>query len=176
MSLGRTDPLMRGRRSRRRLVLAVLALSALVASTSSATAAGIDGKQAHGNDRWIVKKIRGMTLEEKVGQLFVAKVNGQSANTTDPADVAANQRDLVSALLGSGKPVVLVATRNPYDIASFPQAATYLATYSWTKPAMQAVGRILVGEVNPVARLPVRIPAADNPEATLYPFGFGLGY
>jgi len=70
----------------------------------------------------------------------------------------------------------LVATRNPYDIASFPQAATYVATYSWTKPAMQALGRILLGEVNPVGRLPVRIPAADNPEATLYPFGFGLGY
>jgi beta-N-acetylhexosaminidase len=105
-----------------------------------------------------------------------AQANDVVVVATSNASGSATQRDLVSALLGSGKPVVLVATRNPYDIASFPQAATYLATYSWTKPAMQAVGRILVGEVNPVGRLPVRIPAADNPEATLYPFGFGLGY
>jgi beta-N-acetylhexosaminidase len=105
-----------------------------------------------------------------------AQANDVVVVATSNASGSATQRDLVSALLGSGKPVVLVATRNPYDIASFPQAATYLATYSWTKPAMQALGRILVGEVNPVGRLPVRIPAADNPEATLYPFGFGLGY
>jgi beta-N-acetylhexosaminidase len=105
-----------------------------------------------------------------------AQANDVVVVATSNASGSATQRDLVSALLGSGKPVVLVATRNPYDIASFPQAATYLATYSWTKPAMRAVGRILVGEVNPVGRLPVRIPAADNPEATLYPFGFGLGY
>ena len=105
-----------------------------------------------------------------------AQANDVVVVATSNASGSATQRDLVSALLASGKPVVLVATRNPYDIASFPQAATYVATYSWTKPAMQALGRILVGEVNPVGRLPVRIPAADNPEATLYPFGFGLGY
>ena len=32
-----------------------------------------------------------MTLREKVGQLFVAKVYGESADTTSPDDVAANQ-------------------------------------------------------------------------------------
>jgi beta-N-acetylhexosaminidase len=105
-----------------------------------------------------------------------AQANDVVVVATSNASGSATQRDLVSALLASGKPVVLVATRNPYDIASFPQAATYVATYSWTKPAMQALGRILLGELNPVGRLPVRIPAADNPEATLYPFGFGLGY
>jgi beta-N-acetylhexosaminidase len=95
--------------------------------------------------------------------------------TANAADSAA-QRNLVNALIETGKPVVLVATRNPYDIASLTRASTYIASYSWTAPAMQAVGRALVGEVNPRGRLPVRIPAAGDPNSTLYPFGYGLGF
>jgi len=95
---------------------------------------------------------------------------------TSNASGSASQRDLVTALLGTGKPVVLVATRNPYDIASLTQAPTYLATYSWSKPSIQAVARVLLGDVGPAGRLPVRIPAAEDPATTLYPFGFGIGY
>jgi beta-N-acetylhexosaminidase len=95
---------------------------------------------------------------------------------TSNASGSESQRSLVNALLDTGKPVVLVATRNPYDIASLPQAPTYIATYSWTSPSMQAVARVLLGETNPVGKLPVRIPAADDPNTTLYPYGFGLGY
>jgi beta-N-acetylhexosaminidase len=105
-----------------------------------------------------------------------AQANDVVVVATSNAAGSAAQRDLVSALLGTGKPVVLVATRNPYDIASLPQAPTYVASYSWAKPAMQAVGRVLFGDVDPVGKLPVRIPAADDPNTTLYPFGFGLGY
>ncbi len=46
---------------------------------------------AAAQDRWIDNTLRGMTLEEKVGQLFVANVYGRTANTKDPADVSANQ-------------------------------------------------------------------------------------
>jgi beta-N-acetylhexosaminidase len=95
---------------------------------------------------------------------------------TSNASGSESQRNLVNALLATGKPVVLVATRNPYDIASLPQAPTYIATYSWTAPSMQAVARALLGETNPVGKLPVRIPATDDPNTTLYPYGFGLGY
>jgi beta-N-acetylhexosaminidase len=95
---------------------------------------------------------------------------------TSNASGSAAQRNLVDALLGSEKPVVLAATRNPYDIAALTQAPTYIASYSWTAPSMQAVARVLLGETNPVGKLPVRIPAADDPNVTLYPYGHGLGY
>jgi beta-N-acetylhexosaminidase len=105
-----------------------------------------------------------------------AEANDVIVVVTSNATGSESQRNLVNALLGTGKPVVLVAARNPYDIAVLTQTPTYIASYSWTKPSMQAVGRVLLGEVDPSGRLPVRIPAASDPATTLYPFGFGIGY
>ena len=68
------------------LTKALLLISLAAALLVPASAAGADD----GNRR-IANKIRGMTLEDKVGQLFVANVYGESADTTSPADVAANQ-------------------------------------------------------------------------------------
>jgi beta-N-acetylhexosaminidase len=97
--------------------------------------------------------------------IVVTTVNSQSS---------ASQRTLVNALLATGKPVVIVATRNPYDIADFPGAPTFLATYSWEKPAMEATARVLFGRTDPTGKLPVTIPAADG--SVLYPYGHGLSY
>ena len=94
--------------------------------------------------------------------------------TTVNSASSASQRNLVNALLATGKPVVIVATRNPYDIADFPNAPTYLATYSWEKPAMEAAARVLFGRTHPRGKLPVTIPAADG--SVLYPYGHGLSY
>jgi beta-N-acetylhexosaminidase len=105
-----------------------------------------------------------------------AQANDLVVVTTSNASGSQSQRNLVNALLATGKPVVLVATRNPYDIAALIDAPTYVASYSWTKPSMQALARVLLGEVNPSGKLPVRIPKASDPAATLYPFGFGIGY
>ncbi|GAB3660725.1 glycoside hydrolase family 3 protein [Glycomyces tarimensis] len=42
--------------------------------------------------RWFVKRhLKDMSLEEKVGQLFVTYAYGETADTTDPDDVAANR-------------------------------------------------------------------------------------
>jgi beta-N-acetylhexosaminidase len=105
-----------------------------------------------------------------------AKTSHVVVVVTANASGSGRQRNLVGALIGTGKPVVVVAARNPYDIAHLAQTTTYVASYSWARPAMQAVAQVLVGRIKPAGRLPVRIPAADDPSTTLYPFGHGLGY
>ncbi|MGP4111540.1 glycoside hydrolase family 3 protein [Streptomyces sp. 4N509B] len=52
-----------------------------------------DGSAGERRD-WVAETLAGMTLEEKVGQLFVTYVNGETADTTRPEDVAANQERL----------------------------------------------------------------------------------
>ncbi|MPZ28636.1 MAG: glycoside hydrolase family 3 protein, partial [Micromonosporaceae bacterium] len=92
-----------------------------------------------------------------------------------PTASAAAQRALVTALLATGKPVVVSGMRNPYDISRLTEAATYLATYGFTAASMESLARVLFGEVDPVGKLPVTIPRADGTGA-LYPFGHGLSY
>jgi beta-N-acetylhexosaminidase len=79
-------------------------------------------------------------------------------------------------LLDTGKPLIVVAIWNPYDIAYFDEAATYLTIYGFRSVSVEALARALFGEVNPNGKLPVSIPAADDPETILYPFGHGLRY
>ncbi|WBQ06412.1 glycoside hydrolase family 3 protein [Kribbella sp. CA-293567] len=89
-------------------------------------------------------------------------------------DKQAKQQQLVRQLLATGKPVVVVAVRDPYDIAYFPAAPTYLATYSYADVSMESLAKVLYGEIAPAGKLPVGIPVAGDPSATLYPFGHGL--
>jgi beta-N-acetylhexosaminidase len=96
--------------------------------------------------------------------------------TTNKAWSSAGQKKLVRALLDTEKPVIVVATRDPYDIAYFTDAPTYVATYSYRAVAMESLARVLFGEVDPSGKLPVTIPTADDPNATLYPYGHGLSY
>ena len=98
-----------------------------------------------------------------------------AASTGQPTAGAAAQTRLVRALLATGKPVVVAAMRNPYDVASFPEAPTVLDTYGYTAGQIESLVRVLFGEVNPTGRLPVSIPRADG-TGELFPFGHGLGY
>jgi beta-N-acetylhexosaminidase len=90
--------------------------------------------------------------------------------------ISAGQQALVDDLLATGTPVVVLAVRDPYDIAYFTDAPTYVATYSYSPVSLEAVVRVLFGEVDPSGKLPVSIPAADDPDSELYPFGHGLSY
>jgi beta-N-acetylhexosaminidase len=101
-------------------------------------------------------------------ELTVVTTNGLRSNP--------QQRQLVEALRATAVPLVVVAVAEPYDIAYVPSVPTYLATYSYTAVALESLTRVLLGEVSPVGRLPVTIPAADSPDTALYPFGYGLGY
>ena len=97
------------------------------------------------------------------------------ASTGQPTAAAAAQTRLVRALLDTGKPVVVAAMRNPYDVASFPEAPTVLDTYGYTTHQVESLVRVIAGEVNPSGKLPVSIPRADG-SGELYPFGHGLRY
>ncbi|MEO3945425.1 beta-N-acetylhexosaminidase [Gorillibacterium sp. CAU 1737] len=60
----------------------------------------------------------------------------------------------------SGIRLVVVSTRNPYDLNEFPAIPTYLAAYENRPQAMESLARVLVGAVPARGRLPVTIAAA----------------
>ncbi|MGW1594250.1 glycoside hydrolase family 3 protein [Streptomyces sp. NPDC002343] len=106
-----------------------------------------------------------------------------AAGDTDAVVVAtynvtasSSQRTLVDRLLATGRPVAVVAIRNPYDIAQLPAVRACLATYCWTDVELRAAARVLAGRVAPRGRLPVPVQRADDPARVLYPVGHGLRY
>ena len=64
----------------------------------------------------------------------------------------------VHDLIGSHKPVTLVALGNPYLLRGFPDVSAYMATFSTTPPSETAAVRALFGELNIRGHLPVSIP------------------
>ncbi|MEV7628300.1 glycoside hydrolase family 3 N-terminal domain-containing protein [Actinoplanes sp. NPDC089786] len=99
----------------------------------------------------------------------VAAAQNQDLIVVSTMNANAAQQSLVRALLATGKPVVVAAVRNPYDIALFPEVKAYLASYGYTAASLESLTRVLFGEVDPVGKLPVAIPS-------LYPYGYGLSY
>lgn len=109
--------------------------------------------------------------------VVVSTNNVASINPTTglPTPSAAAQQAFVRALVATGTPVIVSGMRNPYDVSRLPEVSTYLATYSFTAHAIESLGGVLFGDINPAGRLPVTIPRADGSGA-LYPFGHGLRY
>ncbi|MEU1592292.1 glycoside hydrolase family 3 N-terminal domain-containing protein [Streptomyces sp. NPDC005708] len=87
-----------------------------------------------------------------------------------------SQRTLVNRLIATGKPVITIAVRNPYDVAQLPDVGACLATYSWTDVELRAAARVVAGRVKPHGRLPVPVQRADDPAQVLYPIGYGMSY
>jgi len=77
-----------------------------------------------------------------------------------------NQAEFVRQALKLGIPTVVVALRLPYDLAAFPEAQTYVCTYSILEPSMQALAKALFGKIAFRGQLPVSIPG-------LYAMRFG---
>jgi beta-N-acetylhexosaminidase len=94
--------------------------------------------------------------------------------TTSNAWADTSQQDLVNALLGTGKPVIVAAVAGPYDIAYFPSAPTYLATYGYQPVSVAALVDTLLG-TKPTGRLPVTVRTPDGTQV-LFPFGSGITY
>ncbi|MER5523018.1 glycoside hydrolase family 3 protein [Streptomyces sp. NPDC002677] len=108
----------------------------------------------------------------------VAAAQGVDAVVVGTYNVTAGsgQQRLVEQLVATGRPVVAVAVRNPYDIAQLPTVRACLASYAWTDVELRAAARVIAGRVAPRGRLPVPVQRADDPAQVLYPIGHGLTY
>jgi beta-N-acetylhexosaminidase len=91
------------------------------------------------------------------GQIIVAAYVTVSAYRGNVA-LAGNYPDFLNSLIAGKIPVTLVALGNPYLVRNFPNAATYLTTYSPTPTAETSLAKALFGEIPIGGRLPVSIP------------------
>ncbi len=69
---------------------------------------------------------------------------------------------LLTKLIASGKPMVLVALGNPYLLRNFPEVSAYLTTYSTVPPSEIAAVKALFGEIAVDGKLPITIPGIAN--------------
>ena len=102
-------------------------------------------------------------LDPESGDVEAARVAaaGRTAivGTVD-ATVHPGQAALVKALAADGVPVVAVALRTPFDLASYPGVGTYACSYGIQPPSIAALADALVGAVPFRGRLPVHLPTA----------------
>ncbi|MFG6120959.1 glycoside hydrolase family 3 protein [Thalassobacillus sp. B23F22_16] len=89
--------------------------------------------------------------------------------TAYTANTNSTQQQLVGELKAAEKEVVVASMRNPYDIMAFPEVDANVLTYGFRDISVEALAKVLTGEVNPTGKLPVTIPK-------LYEYGYGLSY
>jgi beta-N-acetylhexosaminidase len=87
----------------------------------------------------------------------------------------ASQLELVDQLIATGKPVVVAAVGTPYDVAYLPGARTFITSYSYQPPSLEAMVDAMFGEFDPGGKLPVTVTAPGSSNV-LYPFGAGIGF
>ena len=68
------------------------------------------------------------------------------------------QARLIKSLVKQRARLIAVAMRMPYDLAAYPEAATYICTYSVLPPAMEALADAIFGKIPFAGQLPVTIP------------------
>jgi beta-N-acetylhexosaminidase len=66
----------------------------------------------------------------------------------------ADQQSLARALAATGKPVVAVSLRGPYDAAAIPEVGTVVAVYGDRPIHLQAAAEALFGRLTPRGRVP----------------------
>ncbi|WP_019639131.1 beta-N-acetylhexosaminidase [Paenibacillus fonticola] len=87
---------------------------------------------------------------------------------TAEGEVSTGQISLIQGLNEiHGSSIIVVSTRNPYDINSFPEIGTYLCLYENRQYSLDALAKVLFGQLRPQGKLPVGL----NPR---FPIGHGL--
>ncbi|MNH74817.1 hypothetical protein D3C73_270370 [compost metagenome] len=105
----------------------------------------------------------------------ISHVTEQSANYdqivmvtyTSEGILPSGQKQLINKLCErtEGK-LIVVSARNPYDINEVPEITTYLCAYENRPPAVDALAKVLIGQIRPSGQLPVslnsKFPAASG--------------
>ena len=60
------------------------------------------------------------------------------------------------------KPLIVVSVSSPYDFAMDPSIGTYICTYDFTETALQALVKVLYGELSPTGALPGTISQSQK--------------
>jgi beta-N-acetylhexosaminidase len=79
----------------------------------------------------------------------------------------AGQAALIKHLIEQNIATIAVALRLPYDLQAYPNAPTFVCTYSVLNSSMEALAKALLGEIPFSGKLPVSI-------GTQHPIGYGL--
>lgn len=82
------------------------------------------------------------------------------------------QRMLSRAVREAAPRVSLVAITEPYDAGMVAHGGTMLLTYSATPGSIEALVRVLLGQVRPGGRLPLTL--GEIPDHPLFPYGAGV--
>ncbi len=69
-----------------------------------------------------------------------------------------NQKNTINALLKEYPRNIFISTMSPYDIPSYPQAGTVLATYGLNKYVLQTAADIILGNIKAQGKMPVELP------------------
>lgn len=101
------------------------------------------------------------SVEEKEAARQVAAAADVLVVATRNANVYQEQANLVKELLASGKPIVVLAIRNPFDLAAIPKVGTYLVTYGDAPVSLEAAVECLFGDSRPRGRAPITLIGAD---------------
>ena len=85
-----------------------------------------------------------------------------------PINLSVDQTDLIAKIIKMKKPTILISFKNPYLISLFPEATTYLNSFSHSPASQHAMMQAILGEIDISGTQPVSIPKTD------YIFGSGL--
>lgn len=133
-----------------------------------------DELAARGANVTVVSTGTAPSAAQRAAVVATAQDNDLTVLLTNNVGEGSAQQQFAEDLYASGADVVTAAVRNPYDIAKLTEAPNFLATYSWSPVAIASLAKVITGEVAPTGKLPVDVPAADDPDEVLFPFGFGL--
>ncbi len=85
------------------------------------------------------------------------------ADRKDSVSLPLEQIQLVESLLNLPKPMIVACFGSPYVIDKFPQAPSWIASFSTADSSQRAAARAMFGEIAVTGKIPVSVPDAKPP-------------